>query len=104
MISRLDSVIVFFTIFEILTFLGRPFGESFGANAHEHGGRKKSKNRSRKRPCGENEEKGPGTCFPLKEENLRLPSSSEDCKFCIGSNTLCLPEARWRIYSIRAIH
>ena len=33
-----------------------------------------------------------GPAFPLKEENLRPPSSSEACKFCIGSNTHCMPE------------
>ena len=53
---------------------------------------------SRKTRCKENDEKGPGTCFPLKEENLRLPSSAEACRFLIESKTPCVPEARWRIY------
>ena len=39
-------------------------------------------------------EKGPGICFPLKEENLRLPSSAF-CRFAIESYTLWVPEARW---------
>ena len=68
----------------------------FGANAYENGGRKKSRKMSRKRLCKENYEKGPRTRFPLKEQNLRLPSS-EFCRFAIGSYTLSVLEARWRI-------
>ena len=49
------------------------------------------KTRARKRPCGENKEKAPGTCFPFQEENLRLPSSAEVCRSDIGSSTLCVP-------------
>ena len=90
-------MVVFLSIFEIFTLFGRSFGESFGANVYENGGVKKSQKWSQKETCKENDEKAPGTCFPLKEENLRLPSSSEACKFCIGSNTLRVPEARWRI-------
>ena len=92
MISRLDLVIVLLLNFELLTFAGRPFRECFGANAHENGGGQKQPNGNLKRVTRELQEKGPRTCFLLKEENLRLPSSSEDCKFCIGSNTHCMPE------------
>ena len=80
----------YFVIFEILLFLGRPFGESFGANVCENGGAKKIQTWGQKESCKENEEKGPGTCFPLNEENLRLPSSAESCRFLIGSSTLCV--------------
>ena len=73
------------------------WGMCVGVNVYEHGGAKKSRRMSRKRLCGENEEKGPGTCFPLKEENLRLPCSAEACRFLIESETPCVPEARWRI-------
>ncbi len=72
-------------------FFGRPFGKSFGANVCENGGVKKIQKWSQKESCKENDEKGPGTCFPLKEENLRLPSSAEACRFDIGSSTLCVP-------------
>ena len=93
MISRLDLVSDYFAIFEIFEFLGRPFWECFGANAHKNGGVKKSRKKTQK---GSRREKAPWTCFPLKEENLRLPSS-EFCRFAIGSYTLSVLEARWRI-------
>ena len=75
-----------------MTFFGCPFGKCSGTNAYENGRGTKSQHKYPKGSRKENEEKAPGTCFPLKEENLRLPSSSEDCKFCIGSNTHCMPE------------
>ena len=74
-----------------LALFGRPFGESFGANVCENGGVKKSRKMSQKRLCSENDEKGPGTCSPLKEKNLRVPSSAEFSRFLIGSSPLCVP-------------
>ena len=72
-------------------FLGHPFRGCLLENAHGNGGGKKSREKRRKMLCNENEETGPGTCFPLKEKNFRLPSSAEVCRFDIGSSTLCVP-------------
>ena len=60
---------------------------------------KKTRKRARKGERKENKEKAPGTCFPSKEKNFRLPSSSEACKFCIESNTHSEPEGRVGIFS-----
>ena len=101
MISRLVLIIDLLSFFRFLTFLGRPCWEYFETNAYANGGGKKSQKKVPKGSREENEEKAPVTGFHLKEEKLRLPSSSssEDCKFCIGSNTHWVPEARWRIYT-----
>ena len=98
LISRLDLVVDILSLFDIFNVSGCRSEKSFGAKVYEHRCVKNNKNMIQQKSCKKNNEKGPGTCFPLKEENLRLPSSAEACRFLIESKTPCVPEARWRIF------